>query len=305
MSFHSLHNNKNRLLNYSEENVYEQIINSDSISPSNVFSKVRIADVINISKSGINDNLYSYALTAHFDFVITDQNLMPEFVIEFNGPSHNDSAQKSRDKKKIELCKLFDLPLLVINDRYIKRCYRGELSLLSWILDVFYLRQAFYDAQDKGIVPWDEDFDPLSVYSNGLDSKSGKRWPYQIGLDSRLKLQSLYKQKKILEPTSSGMMGRDNDNHLRGCCMVRIDESLCVYIESGMRNYNFPMSLSFLFEEILMISLYDAVSNFFRTGVGSIPLGEAKNHILSLRKRVSPISIHSCGELTSYLAPFW
>lgn len=36
-----------------------------------VFAKVRVADVLQIERSGIDDVLYRYALQAHFDFIIT------------------------------------------------------------------------------------------------------------------------------------------------------------------------------------------------------------------------------------------
>ncbi len=103
--------NKSRILNKSEQKVLEHITNSDCLSRSNVFPKIRVADVFPITNSGIKRELYSYALKAHFDFLICCDNYYPEFAIEFNGPSHLDPKQKIRDLMKVELCEKFGLPL--------------------------------------------------------------------------------------------------------------------------------------------------------------------------------------------------
>lgn len=50
--------------------------------------KVRIADVLAIRGSGLSDPQYSYALRAHFDFVVTESDeRIPEFAVEFDGPA--------------------------------------------------------------------------------------------------------------------------------------------------------------------------------------------------------------------------
>ena len=43
-----------------------------------VWPKVRVADALTIDGSGIDCDLYSYALSAHFDLLIVDGNAMPE-----------------------------------------------------------------------------------------------------------------------------------------------------------------------------------------------------------------------------------
>lgn len=122
---------RQRLLNKSEERVYDEIIKNNSIPQCRIVQKIRIADVIPIQNSGIRDELYSYALKAHFDFVIYDNDLNAEFVIEFNGPSHAEPQQRHRDNLKIELCERFEMPILQINDKYIQHSYRDNSTLLS------------------------------------------------------------------------------------------------------------------------------------------------------------------------------
>ena len=53
-----------------------------------LFSKTRVADVLQITNSGLPSNEYSYALMAHFDFVITKKDSTPEFAVEFDESHH-------------------------------------------------------------------------------------------------------------------------------------------------------------------------------------------------------------------------
>lgn len=287
--------NKKRLLNKSEQRVYDELINNDSISASNVFSKVRIADVVELSKSGIRDELYTYALKAHFDFVVCDKNLIPEFAVEFNGPSHCSPEQKYKDDLKIEICKLSHLPILQINDRYLERTYRGKMTLFSWILDVYYTQIAFDKAQEEGLVPYDEPFDPLFIISQGLDGSA--RWPYQIGLDARLRFQSLQKKKILYDCTTSGILGHDNKGVIRGAEFIRVDEEKCIYTESAMRNYSFPADIMSLMTELMVATLGDEVSRYCNGQYVLMNIRTAQDKIFALHKKLALISLHSCDGL--------
>src|SRR5690348_9621608 len=106
--------NVKRLINKSEEHELETL--NSIVAPYNlhVNPKIRIADVFPIERSGISKELYSYALMAHFDFLMTDETHVPQFAVEFDGQSHNAANTKIRDAKKDELCRFFDFPLLRI-----------------------------------------------------------------------------------------------------------------------------------------------------------------------------------------------
>lgn len=80
-----------------------------------VYAKVRLADVLPIESSGISSDLYDFALTAHYDFVITDMSQRPLFAVEFDGPQHELSKQAERDLKKDELSRRFMLALFRID----------------------------------------------------------------------------------------------------------------------------------------------------------------------------------------------
>ena len=71
-----------------------------------VYRKVRIADVIDIKQLDPG-SLRSYALAAHFDFVVVDKTEYPQFALEFDGSGHT----PLHDHKKDKICCLADLAL--------------------------------------------------------------------------------------------------------------------------------------------------------------------------------------------------
>jgi hypothetical protein len=116
-----------------------------------VYPKVRVADVLQIVGSGIADDVYRFALQAHFDFVVT-KGVTPIFAVEFDGPSHGAKQQRTRDEKKDEICRHLGFPLLRITSRYLPAIYRSY-DLLSWCIEQWFLSQAFTEAQGRGEAP--------------------------------------------------------------------------------------------------------------------------------------------------------
>jgi hypothetical protein len=92
------------------------------------FPKLRVADVIEIENSGISDNLYSYALRAHFDVVICRNNY-PIMAVEFDGTGHD----SRNDAKKAELCERFQLPLVRVGMKHVN-AVNFEDSSLSFLI---------------------------------------------------------------------------------------------------------------------------------------------------------------------------
>ncbi|MBI4310290.1 MAG: DUF2726 domain-containing protein [Chloroflexi bacterium] len=62
-----------------------------------VAPKVRVADVLPIQHSGISKRWFSFALRAHFDFVVVDSQAECLFAVEFDGPFHANSRQHELD----------------------------------------------------------------------------------------------------------------------------------------------------------------------------------------------------------------
>src|SRR5258707_3348083 len=71
-----------------------------------VLVKPRVADTLDIEQSGISNDEFSYALKAHFDFVVIREDATPLFAVEVDGPQHtSDTLIKHHDGLKNSLCK--------------------------------------------------------------------------------------------------------------------------------------------------------------------------------------------------------
>ncbi|BAY37883.1 hypothetical protein NIES2111_22240 [Nostoc sp. NIES-2111] len=166
-----------------------------------VCTKVRIADILEITNSGLRNSEYKYALQAHFDFVITTGiELSPEFVIEFDEKSHKQYKNAiDRDKLKNFICNKFELPLFRVNANFIKgignfppvkkkSIFAGYFdSLVGWIVEIWFLQKAFHQAQLDGQIPFDEPFCWFSIL--GQD-------PFA---QSKLYLHQMYQEKYCTE----------------------------------------------------------------------------------------------------------
>ncbi|SRR5258706_10810534 len=115
-----------RLLNNPERITYTRLCDACARHSAEVHTKVRLADVLPIERSGISDELYQFALQSHYDFVITERDHEPLFAVEFDGPQHDDPPQIDRDQKKNEISRKFHLELLRVQAADL---YRTELRL--------------------------------------------------------------------------------------------------------------------------------------------------------------------------------
>ena len=148
-----------RLLNKYEEVTYDALQRACAGDGAHVFPKVRVADVLRLENQTILPAHLSYALRAHFDFLVTDKDYQPLFCVEFDGPLHKTGEkQRERDRLKNEICDHFRHSLLRINSRYLTKNYRG-LDLLTDFVDAWFLERAFNEAQSKGQIAYDEPFD--------------------------------------------------------------------------------------------------------------------------------------------------
>lgn len=83
------------------------------------FPKVKLSDVLEIRRSGLDEEDFGYASRAHFDFIAVKDNRV-SFAIELNGPNHykNDKALE-REKRKNYICKQLDCELIRIDLGYL------------------------------------------------------------------------------------------------------------------------------------------------------------------------------------------
>jgi uncharacterized protein DUF2726 len=259
-----------RLLNWSEAAALKEL---NSIAPRyelRVNAKVRVADVCAIERSGISDDLYKYALNAHFDFLVTNDDHFPQFAVEFDGVSHDTPRAKVRDEMKDTICRIFNFPLLRIKINYLSKRY-NDLSLLEWIIDVYYLAKAFDEAQKKGQIPYDEPFDPFFITITSADGGT-RRYPYWISRNASLALRKLHSEGKIAVPGTSGFIGEDSEENIRGIEFVKVNATHGIFVKSAMRAQLFPISFTDLLRELLVIWTYEKLYECLISGLGLTPL---------------------------------
>lgn len=161
-----------------EEATHEALRKAATEYGARVFSKVRVADALEVDRSGLPNSEYDYALRAHFDFLIADQDTRALFAVEFDGPHHEtDPKTIARDALKRAVCDKLGLPLLRIDADYLRRRV-GRFSLLGWLAEVWFMQEAYYAAQEAGSVPFDDPF----IYSNILG------FGYMEGNDSSISM---------------------------------------------------------------------------------------------------------------------
>lgn len=163
---------KKILVNKYEVATEESLQRSSAKQGARVFAKVRIADALDIERSGLTDEEYSYALKAHFDFVVTASDMQSLFAVEFDGIQHSyDVNTLHRDKLKNTICDKLGIPLLRIDHAYLKRVEQFA-CVLDWLVEMWFMEQAWNKAYDQGDLSEDADFYPYSIFEWGYIENS-------------------------------------------------------------------------------------------------------------------------------------
>ncbi len=177
-------NHRKRIENKQEERTHKILNDIAREYEAKIFTKIRVADVLEIRNSGLSNNEYSYALKAHFDFVVVNKNFMPEFAVEFDGLQHKyDAKSIYRDELKNNICLKLEFPLLRITSEYFEKIGRFP-TILNWITELYFIREAFDAAQNKGEIPLDEPWMWFSVigYDPVVHNRAFIRNAYDRGL---------------------------------------------------------------------------------------------------------------------------
>jgi hypothetical protein len=132
---------------------------------------------------------------------------------------------KARDALKASVCQQLGFPLLRIDAEYLKRHRQG--TVLSWLIDVWFLEKAFYEAQDGGQVPDDEPF----VYSAFFEPTETGGLGRSIALDAQARglmlrateegVAPFYVPEEVTTPYDAGHQG--------------VVESVCIFELAGQR----------------------------------------------------------------------
>ena len=126
-----LYNVRKTLISKSEQNFYNVI---RSVVPNGycVFPQINLASIIDRT----DDSRFHNELFRNVDFLITDSEYHPKFIIEINDQSHLNSDRKKRDEKVRRICEEAGIPILKLwtsygaNPEYIKKRINETLQML-------------------------------------------------------------------------------------------------------------------------------------------------------------------------------
>jgi hypothetical protein len=209
-----------------------------------VFAKIRIADALHIEDSGISNVLYKYALQAHFDFVVADEDSFSQFAIEFDGPHHrNDPATRKRDRKKNTLCKRLGMPLIRITHEHLEEVGMGEdveianplgsmlyghySSTIGWLTDLWFTRRAFMKAREQGKLGYD------AVWSWNLIGESNPT----VGLRSYI--HTLHQRGVLPKRLPTEYIAEPKRGHAKVVVVIDISGDKVVCAESDCMTVNY------------------------------------------------------------------
>lgn len=282
-----------RFLNSYEAVTYDKLRAVTEPVGAHVFSKVRLADVIPVNNSGISNEEFSFSLKSHVDFLVTNSDHNIQFCVEFDGPTHRQSAQIRRDELKNQLLTKFQVPFIRINSRYLEDRYRG-LDLLTYFVDVWFLAQAFNEAQERGQIPPEEMFDPTFIISDG--QPNGKKWPYWISIELQADIQRMFKKHLIEQPSPSDWIGMDDRGNYRCLAWLFLTAETCVFIETGMRGHSFPVVYSSdLLSQLAVYDLHVAIRKTLDGTAAKVPREALESKLADYKLRFEFRCSASCN----------
>lgn len=280
-----------KILNLSEEATDLRLRKACEPRGASVYPKVRVADVLPIEGSGIEPEQYEFALKAHFDFVVSDSEHNPQFAVEFDGPGHRTTEQRTKDTVKDDLCKRFNLPLLRINFNYLPKKYR-QMDLLSWFIEVWFLGREFAEAQEKGKVTYDEPFIPGSFLAL---SGRGQQFPLWLSLDARAEIWKLHLAGKCHQDTPSSAIARDSGGNYRAIAYILVSPDCGVLAETGMRSQLFPIPISEALEDIVVLELFEKLKNALKGRGELLPMTVIEARCKTFRSHYKVLAASTCG----------
>lgn len=263
-------------------------------SGARVFAKVRMADSVNIDKSGLSKQEFEYALKAHFDFVVTHSDCTTAFAVEFDGPSHDTDARVIlRDSLKNSVCEKLNMPLLRIDKNLLERI--GRFTLVGWLAEVWFLDEAFDEAQRRGDIPPDQQFMYFYIMGMGyVDNgrvvevapgeafveavKSGKKvfntMPYDPFIPYRSRTER-YRKAGNCEGQME-IRATDPGGFSVAACLIKLTETDVIIGRARCRSFRFPpVGPSELARELAAVDASKKLKGHVERNLRPSPIGEA------------------------------
>jgi very-short-patch-repair endonuclease len=278
-----------KMLNKAEELAFREL---DSIAQDNalrLFAKPRLSDVI-LKDSPLSQADFDFYTRAHVDFVVTDDETKPLFIVEYDGPFHAAPVQQRRDRTKDGLCADAGLGILRINANHVTKLYRG-MSVLRWIIEVTELEKWFDEAQAAGHVPFDEPFDAAMIMQDG----KGRKWPYWLSVSATQSLNAfVFDRQKPTQRGWAGIVGTDAENNLLELSYCWFDDRV-IWSKTGVRRQNFQFPAYDLLREISICELELKVREHKAGKLQAISGAQMQQICRQFCSRYDAHPSHSCG----------
>jgi Protein of unknown function (DUF2726) len=257
---------KRILVNQYEEATDSALRQVTSLWGARVCPKVRLADALAIEYSGLSDDEYSYALKAHFDFVVTrakqkGTSEIVAFAVEFDGPKHDRHPdQILRDHSKNAICDKLGMPLLRIDGGYLNQV--GRYTLLGWLAHWWFLWEWFCKAQAQGVIPEDEMFDYSGFFVRTPENRRVVRpydpfEPYYTAVE-RLRIP---RRGSINHPLLTGY--EDADGYVVGCASVALPDGGRIVGKRRCRGFHFaPVATWDLAQELAVVDAAEQIKTY-------------------------------------------
>jgi len=243
------------LINEEERNAFtllEEVLRHHNVR---LYTKVRIADALDINNSGLSNEEYSFSLKGHFDFLVEPEGQPVAFGIEFDEDYHDsDSKAQKNDELKNSICEKLGLPLLRIQIDQLQQV--GKFTILGWLIELWFLYEGFTEAQEAGSIPFDEPFD----YSAFLFSTNSEGKTESYPFDPFQQYRRLF--NKLIDSDEAF-----NCCSIRGSTQNGYDETIAaIYLSDGgtiigrakCRTFSYPPLCSFeLAEELAIRDVYN------------------------------------------------
>ena len=244
-----------------------------------VDAKIRLADAVDIDRSGLSDEAFRYALRAHLDWVVSGlATTRTEFGVEFDGPWHDTPEAQRKDAIKNEVCERLGLPILRVNAAVLRPT--AQRTVLAMLVESWSVWQAFNAAQEAGTVAWDEPFDVLGFVD--LDPDTGDLVvPLDLTAAVRRRIRRMAAAGVLASqhPTIAFTEARpDGQRGAVAFAWVRTSDGRVVIGHARVRDYSFPPVLpTDLADSLAHLALGDQLARW-REGDETVPVsaGEAE-----------------------------
>lgn len=247
-----------------------------------VCPKMRVADVFQVDKRNLEPKKFYYSLGAHFDFTIVNNEDDPQFSVEFDGLYHEVNKEAmQKDQFKNEICKMNNYPLIRITETFFRQV--GKFTILSWLLEVWCLSKAFYEAQDSGQIPENESFDYWTFIELNQDLKL--EFSHNPFFQYQAYFHKLYEEKKILSRPQP-INYKTPDGFTNSWVVLPIDNEKALVQRFRIQSYAcFPVCDFELCEEISLLLLFEKYRRYQKTGCGTINTDKAFSESNKLIKK--------------------